>query len=573
MKIINKIILVLLCSGAMAVSLKASGHRTTGNQPGKMEIPGDRAGEEKAPGNKASGENIPEDKVVGNKISKDKIVSDTDSINLAEVMSFTNFSDNLDSLMNLWYVQNSLSRDTLRSLENYDLDTLPLREPDSVYIDRLSRIPAIIPLSYNRYVRNYISVYTNKKKDLLEVMLGLADYYFPMIEGELDRHDLPFELKYMAVIESALNPRAVSRVGATGMWQFMYGTGRAYGLTINSLVDERRDPLASTRAAIHYLEDLYSMYNDWILVIAAYNCGPGNVNKAIRRTGGKTDYWEIYYYLPRETRGYVPAFIAAAYAMNYYQLYHLNPRAIDIPLATDTIIVHNDLHLKQVSEVLQIPLSELRDLNPQYRRDIIPGKSKAYALRLPLYFSTGFIDLQDSIFAYKDSIYLDPSKMVVSPTRSRYVPQAPSGKTKLIYTVKSGDNLGFIAEWYNVGLSSLRYWNGIRGSRIRTGQKLAVYVSPSKAGQYRKINSMSFSEKQRSIGKPAAVSGTEVKSSSAKSRDNGNYVYYRVKNGDSVWEIARKFPGVSDSDILRLNNLSGGDMIHPGQTIKIKPKG
>lgn len=495
-----------------------------------------------------------------------------DSVQIREAINFSNFSDNLDSLMNLWYVQNSLLRDTLLAIDNYDTDTLPLKEPDSVYIDRLSRIPTIIPLSYNRFVRNYISVYTDKKKDQLEVMLGLSEYYFPMIEEVLDYYDLPYELKYMAVIESALNPRAVSRVGATGMWQFMYKTGRAYGLTINSLVDERLDPLASTRAAVRYLGDLYNIYDDWILAIAAYNCGPGNVNKAIRRTGGKTDYWEIYYYLPRETRGYVPAFIAAAYAMNYYHLYNLKSRPIDIPLSTDTIIVHQDLHLMQVSAVLQLPIQELRDLNPQYRRDIVPGKSKAYALRVPLSQSTQFIEYQDSIFAYKDSIYLNPANMVVNPTQSRYVPQAPSGKTKLVYTVKSGDNLGYISEWYRVGLSSLRYWNGIRGNTIRTGQKLAVYVQPSKAKQYKKINTMSFTEKQRSIGKTVSASVRANIQPQSNTPHTGNYVYYKVKNGDSVWEIAKKFPGVSDQDILRLNNLSNGDRIHPGQQIKIKPK-
>ena len=500
------------------------------------------------------------------------LFEERDSVQVIEAINFSNFSDNLDSLMNMWYVQNSLLRDTLRTIDNYDTDTFPMKEPDSVYIDRLSQIPTIIPLSYNRFVRNYISVYTYKKKDQLEVMLGLADYYFPMIEEVLDYHNLPYELKYMAVIESALNPRAVSRVGATGMWQFMYRTGRAYGLTINSLVDERRDPLASTKAAVRYLGDLYNIYDDWILAIAAYNCGPGNVNKAIRRTGGKTDYWEIYYYLPRETRGYVPAFIAAAYAMNYYHMYNLKPRPIDIPLSTDTIIVHRDLHLRQVSDVLQLPMQELRDLNPQYRKDIIPGKNKAYAIRVPLSQSTRFIDYQDSIFAYKDSIYLNPANMVVNPTRSRYTPQAPSGKTKLVYTVKSGDNLGYIAEWYHVGLSSVRYWNGIRGNTIRVGQKLAIYVTPSKAKQYKKINTMSFAEKQRSIGKAVSASPQVNIQPQSKILDTGDYVYYKVKNGDSVWEIARKFPGVSDQDILRLNNLSSGDRIHPGQQIKIKPK-
>lgn len=494
-----------------------------------------------------------------------------DSVTVINELDFSNFSANLDSLMNLWFVQNSFIKDSTLLVGDYENNSLPSKYPDSVYIERLSRIPSIIPLSYNRFVRNYIHVYTEKKKDMLETMLGLAQYYFPLIEEVLDYNNLPVELKYMAVIESALNPRAVSRVGATGMWQFMYGTGRAYGLTINSLVDERRDPLMATKAAANYLKDLYNIYNDWILVIAAYNCGPGNVNKAIRRTGGKRDYWDIYYYLPRETRGYVPAYIAATYAMNFYPMHGLRPQPIDIPLTTDTLIVHKDLHLKQVSEVLHIPMKELRDLNPQYRRDIIPGKSKPFTLRLPLQYSVEFIDFQDSIFAYKDSIYFNPANKISNPTRSKYVHQPPTGKVKLYYTVRSGDNLGYIAEWYHVRLSDLRYWNGIRRNTIRVGQKLVVYVPPSKTEQYKKLNSMTFAEKQRSIGKSVSIVSQNTQPAPA-SKDASKYVYYKVRNGDTVWDIAKKYPGVTDQDILNINDFSHKDKIHPGQQIKIKPK-
>ncbi len=498
--------------------------------------------------------------------------SKPDSVRVAEEMDYSNFSENLESLMNLWFVQTSLGNDTSLLVGDYENDSLPSQYPDSVIIDRLDRLPTVIPLSYNKIVKNYINVYTVKKKDKLETMLGLSDYYFPLIEEILDYYDLPIELKYMAVIESALNPRAVSRVGATGMWQFMYRTGRAYGLTINSLVDERRDPIKATHAAARYLKDMYNIYHDWTLVIAAYNCGPGNVNKAIRRTGGKRDYWEIYYYLPRETRGYVPAFIAAAYSMNYYSKHNLKPQPIQMPLTTDTLLVRDDLHLKQVSEVLNIPIQQIRDLNPQYKRDIIPGKSRPLTLMIPIQYTTEFIDLQDSIYAYKDSIFFNSENVTVNPTKSTYVAQAPSGKVKLYYTVKSGDNLGYIAEWYKVGLSSLRYWNGISRSTIRVGQKLVVYVSPSKAEQYKKINSMSFAEKQRSIGKNVSVSASAQTTTKTTTSKDGNYVYYKVRNGDSVWEIAKKFPGVTDSDILRLNNLSSRDNIHPGQEIKIKAR-
>lgn len=495
---------------------------------------------------------------------------DPDSTSIVEEISLSGFPENLDSLMTLWYVQNSVNDDTTLVAEIYENDSLPPEFPDSVYMERLSKIPNVIPLSYNRFVRNYIQVYTRKKKDKLQIMLGLSKYYFPIIEEILDRNQLPYELKYMAVIESALNPRAVSRAGATGMWQFMYGTGRMYGLKINSLVDERRDPLKSTEAAARYLKDLYSIYHDWILVIAAYNCGPGNVNKAIRRSGGKRNYWDIYYRLPRETRGYVPAYIAATYAMTYYKDHHLRPVPIKMPLATDTLVIQENLHFKQVSHVLGIPLKELRDMNPQYRRDIVPGKSSPQTLRIPMTYTGAFIDLQDSIFDYKQNEYLSTDKMVKKPVYSRYSPPPPTGKTKLTYTVKSGDNLGFIAEWYHVRASDLRYWNGIRHNLIRTGQKLKVYVPPSKAKYYRKINSMSFAEKQKSIGK--TVPKTTGISASLVAPKDAKYEYYRVKHGDTVWEIARKFPGVTDQDILRLNNLSSSDRIHPGQEIKIRIK-
>lgn len=498
-----------------------------------------------------------------------RVFGQRDTTFLHEEVWDTGFDRNLDSLMQLWYVRYSITPDSLKLPVALENDKIIPEYPDSVYIERLSRIPTLIPLTYNNIVRNYIHVYTKKRRDQLEVMLGLADYYFPVFEEIFDYYGLPSELKYLAVIESALNPRAVSRVGATGMWQFMFGTARAYGLTINSLVDERRDPVKSTHAAAKYLRDLYDIYKDWTLVIAAYNCGPGNVNKAIRRSGRKKSYWDLYYFLPRETRGYVPAYIAATYAMNYYDEHNLVPGSISLPLAADTIMINDNLHLKQVSEVLQVPLDLLRDMNPQYRKDIIPGKSRSFAIKIPVNHTLDFISLQDSIFAYKDSIYFNPANTIINPTRSRYVPQAPTGRTKLYYTVKSGDTPGHISEWYHVGLSDLRYWNRIR-NMIRTDQKLVVYVPPSKAVKYRKINSMTFAEKQRSIGKSVPVQAKVQADNPIP--DDQDYEYYKVRYGDNIWEIARKFPGVTQTDILQLNKLSSSDKIHPGQRLKIKKK-
>ncbi len=338
----------------------------------------------------------------------------------------------------------------------FRLILLVLQYPDTVYASRLSRINSIVSLPYNNIVRNHIHVYTIRQRDKFSAVLGLKDYYFPMIEDIFDSYGLPTELKYMAVIESALNPNAVSRMGATGLWQFMYSTGRMYGLTINSVVDERRDPVKSTHAAAKYIKDLYNIYNDWILVIAAYNCGPGNVNKAIRRSGNKKDYWDIYYRLPRETRGYIPMYIAAAYAVNYYKEHNIKPLQLNIPVATDTIMVNKDIHLSQISEVMGIPLGELRALNPQYKTGLIPGSSKPLALTLPMNHLGDFIDLNDTIRNYKSEIYLNRTTQIADPSRSTYAPADVKGKKKLYYTVKDGDNLGFISEWYRVGLSELR---------------------------------------------------------------------------------------------------------------------
>ena len=268
------------------------------------------------------------------------------------------------------------------------------------------------------------------------------------------------------------------------MWQFMYSTGRLYGLTINSIVDERRDPVKATHAAAKYLKDMYNIYNDWTLVIAAYNCGPGNVDKAIRRSGNKKDYWDIYWRLPRETRGYMPMYIAATYALNNYPEHHIQPLPINIPVSTDTIMVNKDIHLSQISEVMHIPLGELRALNPQYKTGLIPGSTKPQSLTLPLNHLGDFIDLNDTIRSYKADIYLNKRNLTVNPTRSSYLSPDVKGKTKIYYTVKDGDNLGFIAEWFRVGLSDLRYWNDIYGNTIRVGQKLAIFVDPSKTDYF-----------------------------------------------------------------------------------------
>ena len=386
------------------------------------------------------------------------------------------YLENLDRMLNLWYVQQSVdSVDLIAGLEADSVGIVP-ECPDSVYVERLVAMKSLIDLPFNSVVRNYISVYTQRKRGQLEVMLGLTEYYFPIFEEILDLYQLPLELRILPVIESALNPRAVSRVGATGLWQFMYSTGKRYNLQIDSYVDQRRDPIAATHAAARYLKDLYAMYGDWTLVIAAYNCGPGNVNKAIRRANGKRSYWDIYYYLPRETRGYVPAFIAANYAMRYADQHRIRPRTIELPKTTDTVVVKGRMHLAQVSEVLGIPLQQLRDLNPQYKHDLMP-MDEGNPLRLPFESVGSFIDREGEIRNHRDTLYLNPKRIQEIAKAHGDPYHVPKDGSPVRYKVRKGDVLGAIASKYRVTVQQLRNWNSIHGSMIREGQTLLIYVS------------------------------------------------------------------------------------------------
>ncbi|HUV00524.1 MAG TPA: transglycosylase SLT domain-containing protein [Bacteroidales bacterium] len=487
-----------------------------------------------------------------------------DTIILKTNIDTEKITRDLDSLVSSWYVKMAL-----KGLpDGFQSDSAGKEFSDSLYRQRLRKINSVIRLPYNSIIRNHIHVYTIKQRDKFSAVLGLIDYYFPMIEDIFDSYGLPTELKYMAVIESALNANAVSRVGATGLWQFMYSTGRSYGLTINSVVDERRDPVKSTHAAARYIKDLYNIYNDWILVIAAYNCGPGNVNKAIRRSDNRKDYWEIYYRLPRETRGYIPQYVAATYSVNYFTEHCIKPMPINIPVSTDTIMINKDIHLTQISEVMNIPLGELRALNPQYRTGLIPGSSKPLSLTLPMSHLGDFIDLNDTIRNYKSDIYLAKTNKIEDPSRSTYLPADVKGKTRLIYTVKDGDNLGYISEWYKVGLSDLRYWNNIYRSTIRIGQKLVIYVDPSRSEYSSKIDAMSFADKQKMTGKIVPVNPV----ASLPAETDGEYLTYTVRYGDTIWDIVKRFDNVTTSDVLNLNNIKDPGKIQVGQKLKIKKK-
>lgn len=377
----------------------------------------------------------------------------------------------LDSLLNDWKTKTyiDLGKDCSTSHEN------PLFS-DSVYIDRLSRMPVIMEMPYNEIVRKFIDMYATRLRNQVSFMLSACNFYMPIFEKALDAYGLPLELKYLPIIESALNPSAVSRAGAAGLWQFMLQTGKIYGLESNSLVDERRDPIKATWAAARYLKDLYGIYNDWNLVIAAYNCGPGTINKAIRRAGGKTDYWDIYNYLPRETRGYVPAFIAANYIMSYYCKHNICPMETNIPAATDTVQVSRNLHFEQVADICHVPMDELKSLNPQYKRNIIPGNSKPQTLRLPMNAISTFIDNQDTIYNHRQAELFKNRRTVAVGNGRTTTSKAVAGTGKpTYYKIKKGDTLGGIALRYGVSVSKLRSWNGLRGNNIRAGKTLKIY--------------------------------------------------------------------------------------------------
>ena len=495
-----------------------------------------------------------------------------DKVENDEVMT-NRIEEELDRLIDKDFIKGSLNSD-----ENSDPEeTVHIDDlSDSVIIERLNRIPSAIQYTYNKKVNSFIKLYLKKRREQVAAMIGLSEYYFPMFERILYAEDLPMELKYLPIIESALNPTAYSHAGASGLWQFMYQTGKLYDLDVNSLVDERRAPLQSTHAAAAHLKSLYNKYNDWMLVIAAYNCGQGNVDRAMRRTG-KKNFWDLYYYLPRETRGYVPAFIAANYVMNYYKQHNIKPADIDLPQNVDTVRIVKRLHLKQVSKKLNISVETLRELNPQYRKNIIPATNdKPYTLNLPEEKALKFAETENKIYAYnRDDFFNDTQVKTVSSrgssrNRSHNSPDV-AGKEKVYYTIKSGDNIGYIAEWFNVRASDIRYWNHKRTNRLIAGKKLLIYVPQEKASYYRKFNSMSFAAKQKAIGESPNRGEEEEKQKAHLSDD---YVYYKVRRGDNLWTIAKKFSGISNKDIIRINNFSYNDVQHlkPGDVIKIKAK-
>lgn len=453
-----------------------------------------------------------------------------------------------DSLLNIWYLQKSTSME-----EDYDMDSVKFESsvPDSVYMSRLKDMNSFITLPYNEIVKKYIILYAEKMGERFENMLGLCSYYMPIFQETFDRYNLPEELKAMAIIESALNPRAESRAGAKGMWQFMYGTAKQYGLHIDSFVDERMDPVKSADAAARYLRDAYDIFGDWNLAIASYNCGAGNVNRAIRRSGGSRAFWDIWPFLPRETRGYGPAFVGALYAMKYYKEHGMRPAAVELPVHVDTFKINKMLHLRQVSEMTGAPLEQLKNLNPQYKHEIIPGNEREYILRIPYNYTNAFIDNEDSLYRHKADVYFNPATI-------KKIKDGGDGE-RIYYKVKSGDYLGKIASKYRCSVNQIKRWNNLKSNNIRVGQRLIIY----RGGRVTSTSTSSTTSQSST----SAAKATAPVQKSVPVDPSAEYTVYTVKSGDSLYLIAKQFPRVSAQNIMDFNGI--GSNIKPGMKLKI----
>ena len=498
----------------------------------------------------------------------------------------SSFENGARQLQENWYLQNYGAIDSLAAYR----ENIPAS--DSEIIDRLSKIPAIMELPFNSLVKSSIVYYTERKRSQVSNMIALSYYYFPIFEQALEKHGLPHELKYLAIIESALNPNAVSVAGATGLWQFMTATARGLNLEVNSLVDERRDPIKSSDMAANYLGELYSIYHDWSLALASYNCGMGNVNKALRRVPGndKADFWTIYPFLNRETSGYVPGFIAAAYVMNYYKEHNIAPALTKRPLVTDTVSVNKRIHFQQIADVLQIPVEEIRILNPQYIKDIIPGDIHPYTLTLPTQQIAAYILSEDSIVAHDAEKYA--RRLTVTPSDGSHVSVSEDGdyiitEKTFYHKVKKKETLTSIARKYGVTVSSIRQANnGIKKAKRNSTLKIVV-VEKKKRPQTEyeiRTDSINVPDNSESVDSvsvqdqpaPAQVEqkvqpDTQPKvqpKQKTKKKDSNSPQYIKVRKGDNLSKIAQRY-GTTVAKIRKLNNLSN-DKIKAGQQLRVK---
>ncbi len=444
----------------------------------------------------------------------------------------------LDSLWMSELYNSERFEEVYGTIQNQEYEPVEYEElPTEVLKERLEALNAKTPFNveYNPSLESVIKHYLKNRRKTMGKLIALSDYYFPLFEQELDKHNLPLEIKYLAVVESALDPRAQSRVGAKGLWQFMFTTGKLYGLEVSSYVDERSDPEMATQAASKYLKSLYKSFEDWDLALAAYNSGPGNVSKAIRRSGGETNYWKIRRRLPRETAGYVPAFLATMYIFEYAEEHGFKSEGPKYhQIATDTVQVKRLIKLDQVAEIVNLPLEEVQFLNPSYKIGIIPHiEDKNYALRLPVDKIGAFVANEEAIYAHVEEEIKNQEKPL-----PEYIEQPD----RIRYRVKSGDYLGKIAERYGVGVSQIKRWNNLKGSNIKVGQRLTIYPR-----------------------KPVTTSSSATV---AKTTTENNVKIYTVKNGDSLWSISQKFPGITVQNIKKWNDISS-NKLQPGMKLKV----
>ena len=434
--------------------------------------------------------------------------------------------------------------------------------PGSEIQRRMNTMEFEIPMEYNQHVQSFIDLYGIKKKALTSRILTLSQYYFPKFEEILLREGLPPEFKYLAVVESALNPKALSWAGASGLWQFIHSTGVMYGLKINSYIDERRDPEKATLAACEYFKNSYELYGDWLLVIASYNCGPGNVNKAIRKAGGKKNFWAIQKYLPRETRGYVPAFIAVAYVMNHYEDYKITPTPVDLHRIVEDVQVDDMLHFEQIAQALDISLDELSYLNPAYKKGVIPAKDQSLSLTLPYLKAMQFVELGESI--YSTPLVEEDSNGL------KYTYQIST--EKINYTVRKGESLKSIARKFNCSVTELKEWNIIRGSTISPGRKLVVYndiKTRIPLDRNEASDSAALLASAATAEKTDTTPAPSVQDKKAEDKKIEIALYHEVMQGDTLYSISRKYEGLTVEKLRKLNNLAETDVIKPGTRLKV----
>lgn len=553
----------------------------------------------------------------------DTITPDTSAVR-PDSLKFTLTEDSpivraLDSLADIKYFRDYYFNADTAFLNVYPYSfVVPPEFPDSVYRKRIRLLDQTTPieLEYNEDVKRWILLYANQKRQLTSRVLGLALVYFPLFEEYLARYDLPLELKYLAIVESALNPTARSRAGANGLWQFMLNTGKLYGLQVTSYVDDRFDPYKSTDAACRHIRDLFEIYEDWLLVLAAYNSGAGNVNKAIRRAGNIKNYWAIQPFLPRETQGYVPAFISVCYIMNYnqeHQLYPIDPGILYNGI--DTVVVNNLLTFDQLNEMLGIPMEDLTFLNPSYKLGVIPSiNNEPYVLRLPKEFIGPFIANEQALYQFKTQRGIE---------REQLMTEVSKVKETRYHTVRRGENLGMIASKYNVRLTDLKKWNNMKGSTIYPGQRLIVYQSsglshvtapvsapasssspsedPSPRGhttthvvksgeslasiaskygctvdQLRSWNNLTsnmiYPKQKLSVSEPVSSGDSGQAESGSQVQQEGTFIYHIVQSGQTLWDIANLYPGATVEKIKSWNHITNAKGLQPGQKLKIAVK-